>query len=102
MRTDGGSGALARRPARALRTSSGPGSTQATGGATVGGADAGWSGATASVREFDSLPEPALRYIARLSELVGAEIGLVSTGPDRAETILRRNSALASWFDSPL
>ncbi len=62
----------------------------------------GWSGATASVREFDSLPEPALRYIARLSELVGAEIGLVSTGPDRAETILRRNSALASWFDSPL
>jgi adenylosuccinate synthase len=45
------------------------------------------------------LPENARAYIDRLTELVGTEIGLVSTGPDREQTILRGQSALASWFD---
>ena len=45
------------------------------------------------------LPENARRYVDRLAELVGAEIGLVSTGPDREQTILRGRSALARWFD---
>ena len=45
------------------------------------------------------LPENARRYLERLAELVGTEIGLVSTGPDREQTIIRSRSALASWFD---
>ena len=42
----------------------------------------------------------ARRYVERLSELGGSEIGIVSTGPDREETIMRGRSALAGWFDS--
>lgn len=60
----------------------------------------GWKQSTAGCRDFATLPEGARRYVDRLSELVGAEIGLVSTGPDRNETILRARSALASWFDA--
>jgi adenylosuccinate synthase len=41
----------------------------------------------------------AYTYVARLSELVGCEIGIVSTGPERHATILRPKSAVASWFD---
>ena len=37
--------------------------------------------------------------VERLTELVGTEIGLVSTGPDREQTIIRGRSALAAWFD---
>jgi adenylosuccinate synthase len=60
----------------------------------------GWSEPSAGVREFSDLPKAAQRYIERLSELVGCEIGIVSTGPDRAQTIIRNRSALASWFAS--
>jgi adenylosuccinate synthase len=59
----------------------------------------GWKAPTAGVRDWATLPENARRYVERLGELVGASIGLVSTGPDRAQTIIRGHSALASWFD---
>ena len=58
----------------------------------------GWRTPTAGVREWRDLPENARRYVERLSELVGAGIGLVSTGPDRSQTIVRSKSALAGWF----
>ena len=44
-------------------------------------------------------PAPARAYVERLSALVGCEIGIISTGADRAHTILRARSAVASWFD---
>jgi adenylosuccinate synthase len=59
----------------------------------------GWKSPTVGVREWSMLPANARRYVERLGELVGAEIGLVSTGPDREQTIIRGRSALASWFD---
>jgi adenylosuccinate synthase len=59
----------------------------------------GWERPTAGVRQFASLPSNAQRYVDRLSELVGAEIGIVSTGSDRLETIFRPRSALAAWFE---
>jgi adenylosuccinate synthase len=59
----------------------------------------GWAAPTAGVRDFAALPPAAQRYLDRLSELCGVEIGIVSTGPDRAETILRSSSAVASWFE---
>jgi adenylosuccinate synthase len=58
----------------------------------------GWKAPTPGLREWKALPENARRYIERLSELVGAEAGVVSTGPDRDHTIIRGASALASWF----
>jgi adenylosuccinate synthase len=51
----------------------------------------GWSGSTFGVRNWDGLPLEARRYLERLSELVGAPIDMVSTGPDRDETILLRH-----------
>ncbi len=59
----------------------------------------GWKTPTAGVRDWAMLPENARRYVERLAELVGTEIGLVSTGPDREQTLIRAKSALASWFE---
>jgi adenylosuccinate synthase len=59
----------------------------------------GWESATAGVRDFTRLPDAARRYVDRVAELVGAEVGIVSTGPDRDDTVLRGSSAIASWFD---
>jgi adenylosuccinate synthase len=59
----------------------------------------GWGSATSGVRSFDALPDAARRYIDRLAELVGCEIGIVSTGPDRHDTIFRSASTLVSWFE---
>jgi len=59
----------------------------------------GWSESTEGIRDYASLPAPARAYVERLSALVGCEIGIISTGADRAHTILRARSAVASWFD---
>lgn len=41
------------------------------------------------VREFDKLPREAQEYIAALERLCGAKIGIISTSPDRDDTIIR-------------
>jgi adenylosuccinate synthase len=51
----------------------------------------GWPGSTFGVRDWAGLPAEAQRYLQRLSELAGAPIDMVSTGPDRDETILLRH-----------
>ena len=51
----------------------------------------GWSDSTVGLKSLDALPDNARAYIARLEELVGAPIDIVSTGPDREETILLRH-----------
>jgi adenylosuccinate synthase len=48
----------------------------------------GWSGTTAGLTEFDQLPDNAKAYIARIEELVGVKVSILSTGPDRNETII--------------
>lgn len=48
----------------------------------------GWSGTTEGVTEFDQLPENARAYIARIEQLVGVKVTILSTGPDRNETIV--------------
>jgi adenylosuccinate synthase len=59
----------------------------------------GWGQPTAGVRDYSMLPEAARRYLDRIAELVGTEVGIVSTGPAREDTIIRGGSAVASWFD---
>ncbi|MDR1997716.1 MAG: adenylosuccinate synthetase [Candidatus Margulisbacteria bacterium] len=49
----------------------------------------GWQKDTTQCRSFSELPSEALKYIAKLQELVGVKITLVSTGPDRAQAIRR-------------
>lgn len=48
----------------------------------------GWSGSTAGITAYDELPENAKAYIARIEELVGVKVTILSTGPDRNETII--------------
>jgi len=47
----------------------------------------GWD-KVAGVRVFEALPENAKRYIRRIEELTGTKVGIISTSPDRNDTIL--------------
>ena len=51
----------------------------------------GWQENTRGAQNIDQLPEAAKAYIARISELIGVPIDIVSTGPDRVETIVLRD-----------
>ncbi|MAS21908.1 MAG: adenylosuccinate synthase [SAR116 cluster bacterium] len=51
----------------------------------------GWHESTMGAQNVDDLPQAARNYITRLEELVGAPIDIISTGPDRSETIILRN-----------
>jgi adenylosuccinate synthase len=48
----------------------------------------GWNQTTVGVKRWDDLPKAAQVYLRRMEALVGAPIALVSTGPDREETIV--------------
>ena len=49
----------------------------------------GWSETTFGAKTLDALPQAALDYIARIEELTGVPIDIISTGPDRNETIIK-------------
>jgi adenylosuccinate synthase len=51
----------------------------------------GWSESTVGAQSLEALPANAQAYIHRIAELVGAPIDIVSTGPDRKETIVLRH-----------
>lgn len=51
----------------------------------------GWSESTVGLKSLDALPDAARAYIKRVEELVGAPIDIISTGPDREETIVLRH-----------
>jgi adenylosuccinate synthase len=51
----------------------------------------GWSESTKGITAFDKLPDDTKRYIARLEQLLGIPIDIVSTGPERDETIIQRH-----------
>jgi adenylosuccinate synthase len=52
----------------------------------------GWNTSTFGIADYDSLPTRAKDYLAFLEERTGVEIGCISTGPERNQTIVRRNS----------
>ncbi|RNL60944.1 adenylosuccinate synthase [Zhongshania marina] len=52
---------------------------------------AGWSESTVGAKSLDELPENARAYIRRIEEIVGVPIDIISTGPDRVETIVLRH-----------
>lgn len=51
----------------------------------------GWSDSTFGVQMQDQLPAAALNYIQRLEQLTGIPVDIISTGPDRNETIILRH-----------
>jgi adenylosuccinate synthase len=52
---------------------------------------AGWEGSTIGITAWDQLPLNARRYIERIAEVVGVGVDIISTGPDRTETIILRD-----------
>lgn len=48
----------------------------------------GWTETTAGVTDYEKLPENAKAYIRRIEELVGVKVVILSTGPERDETII--------------
>ncbi|MGD9845149.1 MAG: adenylosuccinate synthase [Variibacter sp.] len=51
----------------------------------------GWKGSSAGARSWAKLPAQAIKYVRRIEELVGCPVALVSTSPEREDTILVQN-----------
>ena len=50
---------------------------------------AGWQQSTVGITDFADLPDKARAYLARIEELAGVPIDIISTGPDREQTIIK-------------
>ncbi len=48
----------------------------------------GWSDSTAGARSWAELPAQAIKYVRRIEELIDCPVALVSTSPEREDTIL--------------
>ena len=58
----------------------------------------GWSTSTFGISNYDELPAKAKEYIAYLESRTGVEMGCISTGPERNQTIVRAGSRFeAGW-----
>jgi adenylosuccinate synthase len=51
----------------------------------------GWTESTIGTKSLDDLPQAARDYLSKVEELCGVPVDVVSTGPDRAETLILRN-----------
>jgi adenylosuccinate synthase len=51
----------------------------------------GWSESTKGARSWADLPATAIKYVRRIEELIGCPVALLSTSPEREDTILMKN-----------
>ena len=51
----------------------------------------GWSESTVGIKSMDKLPQAAHDYLTKVEQLCGAPIDIISTGPDREETIIKQH-----------
>ena len=51
----------------------------------------GWSESTFGAKSMEQLPANAIAYVKRIEQLIECPIDIVSTGPDREETIVLRH-----------
>ena len=58
----------------------------------------GWTMPTKGATRIEDLPAEAQRYVRRLEEVSGVSCAIISTGSDRAETIVRPDSVVAGWL----
>jgi len=58
----------------------------------------GWKSETLGITKFEDLPTKARQYVEFLSNSINVEIGLISTGPERDQTIILQDSVMESWF----
>jgi adenylosuccinate synthase len=59
----------------------------------------GWMQSTRGISRLEELPAAARSYVEALSGFVGVEIGLISTGPERDETILVPGGKVSEWAE---
>ncbi|HKF52828.1 MAG TPA: adenylosuccinate synthase [Candidatus Acidoferrales bacterium] len=58
----------------------------------------GWQARTDHIRAANELPKAATDYLKFISDSLGTEIGMISTGPERDATIIPPGTKLASWL----
>jgi adenylosuccinate synthase len=58
----------------------------------------GWCSRTSGIDHPEALPQAARDYLHYISDQLGVEIGMISTGPEREATIVRPGTRLASWL----
>ncbi len=58
----------------------------------------GWQQNTAQIKNYQELPQLAQDYVKILEELVECPIGMISTGPERDETIFLPNQLMQGWL----
>jgi len=58
----------------------------------------GWRISTEGISNYDDLPQAAREYLTYLEQRTGVEIGCISTGPERNQTIVRKASRFAKLF----
>ncbi|HUJ22297.1 MAG TPA: adenylosuccinate synthetase, partial [Bryobacteraceae bacterium] len=58
----------------------------------------GWQTSTAGISRYEDLPQNARNYLAYLENRTGIEIGCISTGPERSQTIVRPGSRFEQLF----
>ncbi len=51
----------------------------------------GWLAKTESAQDYDALPEKAKAYLKRIEDLLGVKIDMISTSPDRNDTIILKD-----------
>ena len=51
----------------------------------------GWTQSTFGIKRLDDLPEAARGYLKRIEAICGVPVDMISTGPDREETIVLRH-----------
>jgi len=51
----------------------------------------GWNSPTRGITSYGDLPLNARKYLKRLEEIVGVNIDIISTGPERESTIVLKN-----------
>ena len=58
----------------------------------------GWQSSTYGVRDHGALPQAARDYLKFISDALGLEIGMISTGPEREATIIPAGTKMATWL----
>jgi adenylosuccinate synthase len=59
----------------------------------------GWREPTSGIREWRDLPPRAREYLKKLSDLAEMEVAMVSTGPDRAQSVINEKARTAAWLE---
>lgn len=58
----------------------------------------GWKCDISKVRKYEDLPENAKKYLTRMAEVTGIDLGIVSVGPNRDETIVIAKDIFDSYL----